>query len=215
MKNIFIWSVAIVFLSISSVHARQHQKVGRCDYDAQTYVETCYDEDNNLLNGWAVEGNEPDNAVRNRRKIRKLKRAQKRDDGKTEEYVAELKEILQPYTLSKFRDGKREGLSREIDPYNFDLKRINYKKGRKDGPYELYYLNHTMKVSATYKDGVPNGKAIFYSSRGRKIGVARYRRGVLLKGYCKDQNGDKVAMQTDGKNIVTEVTPCPDVSNKD
>lgn len=215
MKNIFILGVAMVFLSVSNVHADQHQKVGRCDYDAQTYTETCYGEDGKLLNGWAVEGYEPENAVKNRRKIRKLKRAQKRDEGKKEEYVAELNEILQPYTLSRFRNGKRDGLSREIDAYNFDLKRVEYKKGQRNGSYESYYLDHRRKATATYKDGVLNGIATFYSSRGRKIGQARYRRGILLKGYCRNKDGDRIALPTDGTTIVTEVTPCPDVSNKD
>ena len=215
MKNILLWSVTAVFLSISNAQAKQHTKVNHCDYNAETYIETCYDDNNKLLNGWAVEGDEPEHQSKNQRKIRKLKRAQRRNEGNAEEIEAELKMALQPYTLSRFKNGKKDGVSNTIDYHGFNIKRVNYKNGRRHGKYETFYVSHVLQATATYKEGVLDGKAVFYNGRGKKIGVAKYKKGILIEGYCRNQNGDREAMPTDGKTVVTEVTPCPDNSAKE
>lgn len=219
MKNIFLWAILVVVLNVSNAYAKQHQKVSHCDYDDQTYVETCYGEDNRLLNGWAVEGEEHQHYTKNRRKLRKLNKEQKRFTDNVlarEEVKKEIDEMMKPYVLSKFRNGKKEGLSREVNAYGFGMKRIEYSKGQRNGNYETYYPNFGRQAVASYRDGVLNGTATFYNSRGKKIGRARYKKGILIEGFCRDENNHKIAMPTDGKTIVTEVTPCPDnVINRD
>lgn len=215
MNKVFVAIVLSVFLCASNVSAKKRQTVNHCDYDQNTYVEMCYGEDGKLLNGWAVEGNQPDSASKNRRKIRKLMKAKKRGVGDQQQITQELNMATRPYTLSKFRHGKRDGLSRTIDAFEYDIKRVEYKDGRRNGLYEVYYEDHDLQVTATYKDGVLDGNVISYNSRGRRIGKSKYKNGILIKGYCRNANGDREPLPTDGKTIVTEVVPCRDVSNRD
>ena len=214
MKKYIILALCYALLGVVNANAREYPKVSHCDVD-ETYTETCYGEDNKPLNGWAVEGNQPESAGKQRRKIRKLLRAKKRGNGDTEQLDQELNTAMQTYTLSKFREGKKSGISREIDAYGFAVKSTEYSKGKKDGEYVAHYPDHHIQVKAAYKDGVLDGKVTFFNHRGRKIGYARYRRGILLKGYCRNNEGERVAMPTDEKTIATEVTPCPETSDAD
>lgn len=213
MKKILIFTVVGFLFNMQASHAREYPQVGRCDYDSETYIETCYDENDRPLNGWAREGKQPENSNKLRRQAKKLERAQRRGDD-SPEINEELNKVRQTYTLSKFRDGKKEGLSREIDIYGFSVKRIEYTKGKRDGKYETYYPNHDMKASAEYKDGILDGQAVFFDKRGHKIGEARYKKGILLRGYCRNRDGKKVQMETDGKKIETELRTCQDTSNR-
>lgn len=191
MKKNFV--IVVLFGSLilaSNAVAKKYPKVDHCDYDDKTLVETCYGEDGNKLRGWAVEGEQPRSAASQRRKMRKNARKNRwvADMEKGEVYA----EGGQTYTLSKFRDGKKNGLSKDIDYRGFGVKRVQYKNGVKNGIYEEYFMeNHNRKVKARYKKGLLDGKVTFYNSRGQQIGKAQYKDGKLQKGSCKHSRRDK------------------------
>lgn len=190
MKKFLVISLLYGLLSVQTAAAKQYQKVDHCDYDEDTLVETCYGKDGNLLQGWAVEGEQPRSAAAQRREMRKNAKKGKWtiDLGKGEMYAAGG----QPYTLSKYSKGKKNGLSKDIDYRGFGVKRVQYKNGIKDGPYEEYFMdNHNRKVRATYKDGLLDGKVFFYNYRGQQIGKAKYLKGKLISGYCKSSKREK------------------------
>ena len=188
-----ILMTALLFSSLvlaANASAKQYQKVDHCEYDDETLVETCYGKDGNKLRGWAVEGEQPRSAAAQRREMRKNQREGRWviDMKKGESYP----DGGQTYTLSKYRDGKKNGLSKDIDARGFGVKRVQYKNGVKDGPYEEYFMeNHNRKVRATYNKGLLDGKAMFYNSRGQQIGKVEYKNGQLVKGFCKHSKRDK------------------------
>ena len=127
MRSIFF----VCFLLASEASAKHYQKVDYCEYDDKTLVETCYDENGKKVRGWAVEGEQPRSAAAQRREMRKSKRQGQwvMDTASGETYPAGG----QPYTLAKYRDGKKNGLCKNIDYRGFGVKRIQYKNGVQDG----------------------------------------------------------------------------------
>jgi len=183
MKKLCCLIFGLILCNIYGASAREYPKVGHCETDEVAKQETCYDNKGKLLDGYAVEGEQPKSAAKHRRTVREnAKKGLFVTNEQTGEIFAKGSE---PYTLSKFRNGRKKGLSRTIDSRQFIIKTVQYNDGRKDGVYEEYYPNHQMKVLATYKNGLLEGKAKFYDNRSRQIGQATYKQGKLLKAYCK------------------------------
>ena len=164
---------------VKVAEAKVYDEVGHCDQDTKTQIEICYGTDGKLLNGMAAEGDQSFNSGRKRREIRKQVKKGTYSLGS------------QTYILSRFRNGRKDGLSREVNEFGYDKTTINYRKGVKDGAYSEFYSEDLKKVEAFYKDGLLHGKAIFYNDRGKKIGVARYKNGVLVAGYCHKEDEPK------------------------
>lgn len=183
MNRFYCLILILVLGIIHNVSAREYSKVDHCENDEATRVEICYDKKGRLLDGYAVEGEHPKSAAKHRRKMREnAKKGLFIQNANTGETFTKGSE---PYTLSKFKRGRKKGLSRTIDSHQFIIKTVQYSDGRKDGIYEEYYPNHQMKVLATYKNGLLEGKATFYNNRSHKIGQAIYKNGKLLEAYCK------------------------------
>ena len=175
-KIFLICSVACAFCA--AAYAKKFVQVGKCETDEKTLVEVCYDENGDLMRGMGIEGKKLN---KNDLKYKKYKKYRNKNNA----------ENVSTHTVSKFRRGKRDGLSEEVDDSGFGIKRTYYSKGVKNGTYEEYHKDHSKHIQAFYNDGLLNGRVTYFNIYGKKIGVADYKEGKLVKGYCRDENGKK------------------------
>lgn len=93
-------------------------------------------------------------------------------------------------SIENYKNGYRDGLCTYFKEGDLS-ERTYYKSGVKNGMSKLYYSRNIVKISATYKDGKLDGIADVYLPDGSLAGRMKYKKGVLVSGYCKTDGQKK------------------------
>jgi antitoxin component YwqK of YwqJK toxin-antitoxin module len=111
-----------------------------------------------------------------------------------------------------YRNGKKEGLSKEYDEegnlitlleYNKDYlvsrERINRtdKNGLKQGEWKEFYANGGIKSEKTYKDDMMHGYYKEYDNRGKLVVTMLYENGAIVKSRVEDEPDIEIVTKHD------------------
>ena len=121
--------------------------------------------------------------------------------GKRKVYIDEILISDKNYKNGKL-DGPYKLFYRESGNIEYDQ---NYKNGKKDGPSKSYYENGNIEYDWNYKNGKEDGEWRSYSEDGTLERISQYRNGEYISGkdFTEENKIENQSIESDGGIVDT------------